>query len=574
MTALSQPHLETLTNFTFLCVAGFEPSNQLNFAQMDFRSPTYLERSRQGRTSRALTLWPLLILLVLTVGTQAALVKSPTPAALPPSPPAPPLVATPPKPAPAPAKTKPPTPAPKAPPPKAAAPKAPPPKAAAPKALPPKALAPKAPPPKALVPAPVGKAPAKAPSIAPGPVVSPAKAPSPSGSAASPAPAVAAGVPLDAAQVKALNALGITTGANACSTVAPAVLQCDGNTTTRHVSVLSAQNCPATATLTEASLLALSTHMTELSFVDCSLQQLPQPTPEMQSVLTAFSVTGAPTLYGWWMGQLLNLHNLTVMDVAVNASGVAVITNNLKNLQELWLSNASLPGSLPPTWPTKLTSIDLSNNQLTGSIPIGLSKLSKLQRLDLSGNQLNDHIISGLGDLTALQSLSLANNQLHGKIPATLQSLHYLTHLDLSSNQLNGTIPQELNNLQLTYLDLRNNSLSGPIPFDDNSIRRLTTFELAGNPGLCYLSNTTTAKAAKGLPICGGSIAPAPGPSNNNGPAPTPTPVSSPQAGASPSKKKKLNVVVIVFATLGALAALAAIIYCCCRFWGRKAGYT
>lgn len=242
--------------------------------------------------------------------------------------------------------------------------------------------------------APTATAPALAPEVATAPVVAPALAP-------------ATGVPLDAAQVKALNAIGIKADADACSSIPTVVLTCDRNATTQHVATLSAQDCPANATMSDASLAALAPFMTELSFVNCALRgPLPTPTDRMAATLTSLTVTGAPVVAGWWIGRLTSLQTVHVQDTYVNiSSSLDVIISKLANLVDLRLANTSINGGIPTTWPAAatLTSIDLSGNQLSGSIPIGITQIPGLTNLDLSHNRLNDHIISGLGNLANLQ---------------------------------------------------------------------------------------------------------------------------------------------------------------------------
>ncbi|XP_059070375.1 receptor-like protein 7 [Cryptomeria japonica] len=89
-----------------------------------------------------------------------------------------------------------------------------------------------------------------------------------------------------------------------------------------------------------------------------------------------------------------------------------------------------------------LTSIDLSNNQLTGDVPLDLGKLKGLRFLNLSMNSLNGIIPHSLGDMSQLESLDLSSNKLSSNIPSELQSLSYLAYLNLSNNNLSGNIPQ------------------------------------------------------------------------------------------------------------------------------------
>ena len=67
-----------------------------------------------------------------------------------------------------------------------------------------------------------------------------------------------------------------------------------------------------------------------------------------------------------------------------------------------------------------------------------LGNLTALTPLELSRNQLSGSIPSELGNLTALQVLWLNNNQLSGRIPTQLQNLTQLVNnaSDFRSNRL------------------------------------------------------------------------------------------------------------------------------------------
>ncbi|KAM0949541.1 putative leucine-rich repeat-containing, plant-type, leucine-rich repeat domain superfamily [Dioscorea sansibarensis] len=86
-------------------------------------------------------------------------------------------------------------------------------------------------------------------------------------------------------------------------------------------------------------------------------------------------------------------------------------------------------------------SIDLSNNKLSGEIPLDLMRLSFLQNLNLSGNLLTGRIPQEINMLRWLESLDLSMNNLSGLIPATMTMLTSLSHLNLSYNSLSGEIP-------------------------------------------------------------------------------------------------------------------------------------
>ncbi len=124
-------------------------------------------------------------------------------------------------------------------------------------------------------------------------------------------------------------------------------------------------------------------------------------------------------------------------------------------------------------------------NQLSGTIPPELGQLAHLQRLHLEDNQLSGVIPPELGQLTHLQSLSLGSNQLSGVIPSELSKLTNLKELYLWHNQLTGVIPPELGQLtHLGWLSLEDNGLSGAIPRHLLQLSELFKLDIGGT-GVC-----------------------------------------------------------------------------------------
>ncbi|CAL2271462.1 unnamed protein product [Prunus armeniaca] len=114
-----------------------------------------------------------------------------------------------------------------------------------------------------------------------------------------------------------------------------------------------------------------------------------------------------------------------------------------------------------------VTSIDLSDNKLSGEIPMALTSLIKLGTLNLSMNHLTGNIPANIGNLESIETLDLSLNKLLGTIPQSMVNLTFLNHLNLSYNNLSGKIPTS-NQFQ-TFVDPSiyegNPGLSGcPLP--------------------------------------------------------------------------------------------------------------
>ena len=151
--------------------------------------------------------------------------------------------------------------------------------------------------------------------------------------------------------------------------------------------------------------------------------------------------------------------------VAIGAwYGVTTDANGRVNALDL--SSNNLRGTLPTDTGTltNLITLDLSDNSLSGTIP-DLSALTQLQNLYLGDNQLSGAIPDWLGSLTGLQDLSLRDNRLTGPIPEELGDLNQLDLLYLDDNQLSGAIPAALGGLSgLQATRFAGNALTGCVP--------------------------------------------------------------------------------------------------------------
>lgn len=148
------------------------------------------------------------------------------------------------------------------------------------------------------------------------------------------------------------------------------------------------------------------------------------------------------------------------------------------------LRKKKLTGNLSATLGdlSNLEILVLSDNAFDGTIPPELRHLSKLRVLKLDGNGFTGPVPEQFVSLTALEELSLARNMLAGEIPVELAALKSLRHLDLSGNLLGGAIPPELGELsELRSLDLSENDLAGPLPQTLARLGNLLRLSLAGN---------------------------------------------------------------------------------------------
>ncbi|KAL6639535.1 hypothetical protein ACP70R_023265 [Stipagrostis hirtigluma subsp. patula] len=160
--------------------------------------------------------------------------------------------------------------------------------------------------------------------------------------------------------------------------------------------------------------------------------------------------------------------------------GVICGKQNRWRVVALDLSSQELTGTISPTVSnlTFLRSLNLSFNSLRGDIPTSIGSLSRLQILDLSDNMLTGIIPSNITRCTNLRVMAISNNNgLQGSIPAKIGNMPSLTVLELYNNSITGTIPSSFGNLsQLTILYLKHNHLEGSIPVG-----------IGNNPYLCVI---------------------------------------------------------------------------------------
>ncbi|XP_059430110.1 receptor-like protein 2, partial [Corylus avellana] len=194
-----------------------------------------------------------------------------------------------------------------------------------------------------------------------------------------------------------------------------------------------------------------------------------------------------------------------------------VDSDGFENLRLFSLKSCQLSGQMP-IWLSRLKKLEflsLASNRIMSSIPNWLLTLPRLFNLDLSENLISGEFskeFCGLQTLVSPKALVddnhwdvpiftspnpsaqhnflsslrpaivVANNNLSGNIPIEIGCLKLLSRLDLSYNNFSGSIPNQISELtNLEVLDLSANQLSGELPASLSSLHFLHAFSVANN---------------------------------------------------------------------------------------------
>jgi len=189
--------------------------------------------------------------------------------------------------------------------------------------------------------------------------------------------------------------------------------------------------------------------------------------------------------------------------------GVQCTLDNSSNkvVTSIQLPEVDLVGTLPAelAFLTHITSLDFSNNRLEGALPDALFGIGSLESFVVSYNKLAFSINPlPVWKLTNLKHLKLDNNFISGQLPTELKIMTTLETFDatgttiqgpifdfisswtnavtinLDSTLLTGTIPSTLadHNDKLRFLSLKGISLTGTIPTELGLLTLLTALSL------------------------------------------------------------------------------------------------
>ncbi|CDP09655.1 unnamed protein product [Coffea canephora] len=196
-----------------------------------------------------------------------------------------------------------------------------------------------------------------------------------------------------------------------------------------------------------------------------------------------------------WLAGLSNLKHLDMTNVDLSAAFnwlevpnmIPSLITRLNNLISFNLGNNQFESCLDGIWNwSSLTSLDLSDNDLSTFLPSLLSTLTSLVSLVLSHNDFQGYIPGSIANISCLrlEVLELRGNALAGSIPSNLGKLSSWECLDISKNKLTGTLPEslgQLSKLEKKYITLSGGNFTGSIPRSLVNLEYLNHLDLGNN---------------------------------------------------------------------------------------------
>lgn len=185
-------------------------------------------------------------------------------------------------------------------------------------------------------------------------------------------------------------------------------------------------------------------------------------------------------------------YGVTVVEdkiVSINLSSnnlVGTIPNSIQDLKHLEIFNVfknKLSGAFPSELfkITNLKHLNIAFNSFTGNLPESISLASNLISLEIFMNQFSGNLPENISNLKNLELLSIFNNNFNGNLPQGIYQLRNLRELAIHSNFFTGEISNEVLNMsRLEILSLFDNQFSGKIPAVEK-MSNLTAMNLSLN---------------------------------------------------------------------------------------------
>ena len=170
------------------------------------------------------------------------------------------------------------------------------------------------------------------------------------------------------------------------------------------------------------------------------------------------------------LSSFQKLGNLSTLSLSYNFLSTNASVGNptsplLSNLTTLKLASCKLRTLPDLSTQSRLTHLDLSDNQIRGSIPNWIWKIGNgsLMHLNLSHNLLEDLQETFSNFTPYLSILDLHSNQLHGQIPTPPQFSKCVDYY--SNNSFNSSIPDDIGTYMsfTIFFSLSKNNITGSI---------------------------------------------------------------------------------------------------------------
>ncbi len=175
-----------------------------------------------------------------------------------------------------------------------------------------------------------------------------------------------------------------------------------------------------------------------------------------------------------WHGISCNGNRVVEIDLSNNNLLGSIPDLQIQFLQKINLAENRLSGTIPTLTTSQLQVLDLSKNKLSGALPV--LKFLNLKILNLSENNFTGSL--PLFDLSNIEIINLEKNELSGSIPKF--SYAKLRYLELGHNKLSGAIPS-LSLPSLEFFSIKNNRISGNIPGFAFEFNKLWTLHFENN---------------------------------------------------------------------------------------------
>lgn len=125
----------------------------------------------------------------------------------------------------------------------------------------------------------------------------------------------------------------------------------------------------------------------------------------------------------------------------------------------------------------RVIKIDLSGQNLTGTIPSEISYLTNLEELLLNNNAIQGRIPSTIGGLENLITFDVGTNIMTGNLPVSFFTLMALQVAVLSDNRFKGSLSSSIGNLtNLEQLMLQKNAFNEKVPEEVGKLTKLGEF--------------------------------------------------------------------------------------------------